>query len=87
MLRLAVVALLAHACLGAQLNFIDSTQQPFMRSDAASKALSGPGATALFGTLLGASSPVHQAISKQVRSPGDVFAAPPRLPPKVAPPY
>ena len=67
MLSLAIAALLAHACSAAQLNFIDSTQQPFMRPDAASNALSGPGATALFGTLLGTSSAVHQAVSKQVR--------------------
>ena len=67
MLSLAVAALLAHACSAAQLTFIDSTQQPFMRPDAASKALSGPGTTAVFGALLGASAPVHQAVSNQVQ--------------------
>ena len=66
MISLAIAALLAHACSAAQLNFIDSAQQPFMRTDAASKALSGPGATAVFGALLGASVPMHQTVSNQV---------------------
>ncbi len=73
MLSLAIAALLAHTCSAAQLNFIDSTQQPFMRADAASKALSGPGATAVFGALLGASAPVHRAVSNQVQLRHDLL--------------